>query len=132
MRAQAPPGVEHTLRETAELRAQYERLREDHGVRVLAISDAAAMVGIDSGLALPAGVPPWLGPLVEVVTERGRIGYGPVTPGDVPGLLAAGLTTAADHPLRLGPTAEIEGLGPQTRPPLPGVGGIDPPSACFF
>ena len=32
----------------------------------------------------------WLEPLIEVETPGGRIGYGPVTPQDVPGLLAAG------------------------------------------
>lgn len=40
----------------------------------------------------------WLEPLVEVATERGRIGYGPVTPDDVPALLAAGLFDGDEHP----------------------------------
>ncbi len=36
----------------------------------------------------------WLEPLVEVDTAQGRVGYGPVTPEDVPALLDA-LTVAA-------------------------------------
>ena len=32
----------------------------------------------------------WLEPLVEVETPAGRVAYGPVAPGDVPGLFAAG------------------------------------------
>jgi formate dehydrogenase iron-sulfur subunit len=28
----------------------------------------------------------WLEPLVEVVTDAGRVGFGPMTVGDVPGL----------------------------------------------
>src|SRR3981189_2450625 len=38
----------------------------------------------------------WLEPLVEVVTPYGRVGYGPVTPADVAGLLAAGMLDGAD------------------------------------
>jgi glucosamine--fructose-6-phosphate aminotransferase (isomerizing) len=43
------------------------RLKEDHGARLLVISDAAAALGIDEGLALPDGVPHWLAPIVEIV-----------------------------------------------------------------
>src|ERR1700754_4994712 len=38
----------------------------------------------------------WLEPLVEVVTGEGRIGYGPVRPEDVDGLLTAGMLDGAD------------------------------------
>lgn len=37
------------------------------GARVVAISDDPDAVAIDDGLTLPAGTPPWLGPLVSIV-----------------------------------------------------------------
>ncbi len=55
----------------------------------------------------------WLEPLVEVDTPAGRIAYGPVSPGDVGGLVEAGLAGGAPHPLRLGPTEEIPWLARQ-------------------
>ena len=45
----------------------------------------------------------WLEPLVEVQTGSGRIGYGPVKPGDVAGLFSAGFLEGKTHPLGLGP-----------------------------
>jgi formate dehydrogenase iron-sulfur subunit len=57
----------------------------------------------------------WLEPLVEVVTPYGRVGYGPVAPADVAGLLAAGMLDGADHPLRLGVVDELPWLARQTR-----------------
>ncbi len=56
-----------------ELQAQVAlltRLREDHGARLLVISDAAAARAIDDGLALPAGIPPWLAPIVEILPAQ--------------------------------------------------------------
>lgn len=46
------------------------RLRDDHGARLLVISDAPAAREIDEGLALPDGVPPWLAPIVEIVPAQ--------------------------------------------------------------
>ncbi|TFH88033.1 formate dehydrogenase beta subunit [Billgrantia azerbaijanica] len=58
----------------------------------------------------------WLEPLVEVETANGRVAYGPVTPGDVPALLDAGLLEGRDtHPLALGPTEAIPFLARQQR-----------------
>ncbi|MBX7080480.1 MAG: NADH-quinone oxidoreductase subunit L [Nannocystaceae bacterium] len=68
----------------------------------------------------------WLEPLVEVVTPTGRIGYGPVAAQDVPGLLAAGLLDGGDHPLRVGPVAEIPYFARQQRLTFARVGAIDP------
>jgi formate dehydrogenase iron-sulfur subunit len=68
----------------------------------------------------------WLEPMVEVVTPRGRVGYGPVTPEDVDGLLAAGLLDGADHPLRLGLVDELPWLARQNRVTFARVGVIDP------
>src|SRR5207302_2312359 len=48
----------------------------------------------------------WLEPFVEVETEHGRVGYGPVTPQAVPELIAAGMLTGAGHELRQGPVDE--------------------------
>jgi len=42
-------------------------LRQKHGARLLVISDDAATRALDEGLALPAGRPEWLSPLVEIV-----------------------------------------------------------------
>ena len=63
----------------------------------------------------------WLEPLVEVVTPEGRMAYGPVTPSDVPGILAGG-----EHPLCLGLTEEIPWLKRQQRLTFAGCGVVDP------
>ena len=61
----APPGVS--------LDAQMEllnKLRRDHGTRVLALSDSADARAIDEGLAVPDGIPAWMSPLVEIVPAQ--------------------------------------------------------------
>ncbi len=68
----------------------------------------------------------WLEPLVEVATAAGRIGYGPVTAADVPGLLAAGMLTGGDHPLRLGAVEQLPWMLRQTRFTFRRVGVVDP------
>ncbi|MET8226427.1 NADH-ubiquinone oxidoreductase-F iron-sulfur binding region domain-containing protein [Streptomyces sp. NPDC005301] len=68
----------------------------------------------------------WLEPLVEVATPDGRVGYGPVAPEDVADLLAAGLLSGADHPLRLGVVDELPWLARQTRVTFARVGVTDP------
>ena len=70
----------------------------------------------------------WLETLVEVVTEAGRIAYGPVNEDDVAGLLEAGLVTGGEHPLRLGKTDELPWLQKQTRLTFARVGVTDPVS----
>jgi formate dehydrogenase iron-sulfur subunit len=58
----------------------------------------------------------WLEPLVEVATPNGRVGYGPVAPEDVPGLLDAGLLQGQrTHPLCLGLVEDIPYLRRQQR-----------------
>ena len=47
--------------------ALLRRLRADHGARLLVVSDVAAARELDQGLALPEGVPGWLGPLVTIL-----------------------------------------------------------------
>ncbi len=74
----------------------------------------------------------WLEPLIEVETPRGRIAYGPVAPGDVPGLLAAGMLQGGDHPLCLGLTEEILYLKQQTRLTFSRCGIVDPLSFADY
>jgi len=68
----------------------------------------------------------WLEPLVEVVTDAGRIAYGPVMEEDVAGLFDAGFPHAPDHPLCLGPTERIDYLARQNRLTFARIGITDP------
>jgi formate dehydrogenase iron-sulfur subunit len=70
----------------------------------------------------------WLEPLVEVVTDEGRIAFGPVQPEDVESLFAAGFTqqSAQNHPLYLGLTEEIPYFKKQQRLSFARAGVIDP------
>jgi formate dehydrogenase iron-sulfur subunit len=68
----------------------------------------------------------WLEPLVEVVTSAGRIAYGPVTPGDVPKLLEAGLLDGAPHALRIGDVEQHAWFASQQRLTGARLGIIDP------
>ncbi len=68
----------------------------------------------------------WLEPLVEVVTPEGRIGYGPVAPGAIDDLVAAGLFDGAEHPSRLGVVEELPWLASQDRVTFARVGVTDP------
>ena len=64
----------------------------------------------------------WLEPLVEVVTEAGRVGFGPMTLADVPGLFG----DLAAHPKALGLVEELPWMKGQTRLTFARVGVIDP------
>ena len=68
----------------------------------------------------------WLEPLVEVVTPNGRVGYGPVAPAQVDGLVAAGMFDAADHPSRVGVVDDLPWLATQNRITFARVGVTDP------
>src|SRR5665647_2299462 len=68
----------------------------------------------------------WLEPLVEVVSARGRVSYGPVTPDDVAGLFAAGFLDGDTHELGQGLTDQIPWLAEQDRLTFSRVGVIDP------
>jgi formate dehydrogenase iron-sulfur subunit len=74
----------------------------------------------------------WLEPLVEVATPAGRIAYGPVAAGDVPGLFEAGFLEGGAHPLRLGPTEDIPYLARQERLTFARVGITDPLSLADY
>ncbi len=70
----------------------------------------------------------WLEPLVEVTTSAGRIGYGPVTAAEIPGLLDAGLLHGGAHRLRVGDVAALPWFARQRRLTCARLGLIDPAS----
>jgi formate dehydrogenase iron-sulfur subunit len=70
----------------------------------------------------------YLEPLVEVITAKGRVAYGPVQPKDVPSLFDADFLKGGSHPLSQGLTEEIEYLKKQERLTNARVGITDPVS----
>jgi len=70
--------------------------------------------------------------LVEVETPDGRIGYGPVYPEEVAGLVAAGLFSGGPHPKRIGRPEDIPFLKRQTRLTFARNGITDPLSLTDY
>ena len=71
----------------------------------------------------------WLEPLVEVVTAKGRVAYGPVEPDQVAELIAAGMLTGEpEHPLYLGNIEDHPYLKRQQRLTFARIGITDPTS----
>jgi formate dehydrogenase iron-sulfur subunit len=70
----------------------------------------------------------WLEPLVEVVTDAGRLAFGPLTPADVPALF----DDLAAHPRALGLTDALPWLMRQTRLTFARVGVVDPLSLTDY
>ena len=70
----------------------------------------------------------WLEPLIEVETPDGRIGYGPIAPDDVPGLIAAGFIEGGAHDKRIGRPDEMPFIVRQTRVTFARAGITDPVS----
>jgi formate dehydrogenase iron-sulfur subunit len=70
----------------------------------------------------------WLEPLVEVMTEQGRVAYGPVDVDDVAALFDADFIHAGKHSSYLGLTEEIPFLKNQERLTFMRVGITDPVS----
>ncbi|MCC8244586.1 formate dehydrogenase beta subunit [Saccharothrix luteola] len=68
----------------------------------------------------------WLETLVEVATDAGRVGYGPVTAEAVPALVAAGMLDGAEHGLRVGVVEELPWFRAQHRLCFARVGVTDP------
>jgi formate dehydrogenase iron-sulfur subunit len=87
----------------------------------LAIVAEAARVGIDISLVRNGsrGMV-WLEPLVEIETDAGRMGYGPMTVADVPGMFTNG------HSKSLGLVHALPWMARQTRLTFARVGVIDP------
>ena len=71
----------------------------------------------------------WLEPMLEVETSAGRVAFGPLTPADAAGLIAARF---GDHPKALGLTEEIPFFKRQTRLTFARVGLIDPLSLAAY
>ncbi len=67
----------------------------------------------------------WLEPLVELETAKGRMGFGPVKPADVPGLFDAMLGNKP-HDLALGRVDELPWMKHQKRLTFARVGLIEP------
>jgi formate dehydrogenase iron-sulfur subunit len=74
----------------------------------------------------------WLEPLVEVVTEQGRLAYGPVTPQDVSALFDAGFLRGGAHPLAHGLTEHIPFLARQERLTFARMGLTEPLSLADY
>ena len=70
----------------------------------------------------------WLEPLVEVATTDGRVGYGPVKPGDVAGLFDAGFLAGGAHALAIGRPEQHPWQAAQQRLTFARCGVIDPVS----
>ncbi len=70
----------------------------------------------------------WLEPLVEVLTDKGRVAYAPVLPEDVRGLFDANFLTGGEHQLCLGLTEDLAWLKKQQRLTFARIGVTDPVS----
>ena len=70
----------------------------------------------------------WLEPLAEVVTEAGRMAFGPMTVADVAGLFG----DLSAHPKALGLTEGLDWLKGQTRLTFARVGLVDPLSLMDY
>ena len=74
----------------------------------------------------------WLEPLLEVQTPAGRVGYGPVRAGDVPGLFEAGLAEGGAHACCIGPVEAHWWFAGQQRLTFARCGVIDPVSVADY
>src|SRR5262249_11364057 len=74
----------------------------------------------------------WLEPLLEVATDNGRIGYGPVEASDLESVLDAMLAGGAAPRLRIGAPEEHPFLKRQTRLAFAGCGIVDPRSLADY
>ena len=74
----------------------------------------------------------FLEPLVEVETPSGRLGYGPVAPGDVAGLFDAGLLEGGAHALAIGAPESHPWQAGQTRLTFGRCGVVDPVSVADY
>ena len=68
----------------------------------------------------------WLEPLVEVETPTGRVGYGPVAPGETAQLFEMGFLSGGPHPKALGRVDDIPYLARQQRLMFARCGLTDP------
>ncbi len=74
----------------------------------------------------------WLEPLVEVVTPKGRMAYGPVAPHNVKSLFEHNFLSGSDHVLAHGLTEDIPYFARQERLTFARCGIIDPLSISDY
>ncbi len=74
----------------------------------------------------------WLEPMVEVVTDTGRVAYGPVLVDDVASLFDADFLHGGQHALGQGLTEKIPYLAKQERLTFARVGIVDPRSLADY
>jgi len=74
----------------------------------------------------------WLEPLIEVETENGRFGYGPVTVDDIASLFSTQFLQLGAHPLFLGAIEAIPFLQKQDRLTFARAGITDPQSLSDY
>ena len=79
-----------------------------------AVASALQSVGIEPVRSGSRGMF-WLEPLLEVETNKGRIGFGPVTAKDIPSIVDALESDPASHTLYQGEVADIPYLKSQQR-----------------
>ncbi|MCQ3942914.1 MAG: hypothetical protein DPW22_06825, partial [Alphaproteobacteria bacterium] len=116
------------------------------GLRIYVPGDAAAVACGADGIA--KAIPPlaakrkvaveivrngsrgmhWLEPMLEVVTDKGRIAYGPVEMDDLESVFDAMIAGGAAHKLRVGVPEEHPFLKKQTRLTFARCGIVDPHS----
>ena len=70
----------------------------------------------------------WLEPLVEVETDQGRVGYGPVKPSKVDDFIEAGILEGKPHDKCIGLVDEYPWFKNQTRLTFARIGITDPRS----
>jgi len=74
----------------------------------------------------------FLEPLVEVETQQGRIGYGPVSAADVASLFDSGFSSGGAHKLKIGKPEDHPFFAGQTRLTFARCGIIDPLSLADY
>jgi formate dehydrogenase iron-sulfur subunit len=100
---------------------------------VRAIEQQAAQLGLEIDLVRNGSRGAfWLEPMIEIETGGTRLGFGPVSPGDVPLLFEAGFPGDCDHPLALGPVMDLDWFARQQRLTFERAGAGDPLSLDHY
>jgi formate dehydrogenase iron-sulfur subunit len=103
----------------------------DEVARTIAKEAAAKKIGIEIIRTSSRGMF-WLEPFVEVDTPKGRVGFGPVRPGDVKGLFKAGFHEGKKHRLGHGAVDALPYLKNQERLTFARAGITDPLSIADY
>ncbi len=135
VRREAPPSASHSSSHDNSDGVVTVHVPRDAAARAAGADEVAAALASHPGVRVVRNGSRgmlWLEPLVEVSTPQGRVAYGPVSADDVSSLIAAGLTAAGDHPLRLGLTEALPWMAAQQRVTYARVGVIDPRDADHY